>query len=98
MQDADGHENNVLWSFDIRSGQMTRVLSGPVGSEITGTGYFKLANGLTYIISAIQHPYDGAPSNISSLPIYTGTGGWIGYFGPFNLNGNDALGLQVGCV
>ncbi|KAG2425150.1 hypothetical protein HXX76_013904 [Chlamydomonas incerta] len=95
-EDSDnGHENNVMWQYDLRSGDMHRVLSAPVGAEVTGTGWFTLPNGASYLFSNLQHPYGGYPAAVINAPEATGLGGYIGYFGPFKMGRGEALGLQA---
>ncbi|KAG2443999.1 hypothetical protein HYH02_009199 [Chlamydomonas schloesseri] len=95
-EDSDnGHESNVLWQYDLRTGDMHRVLSAPVGAEVTGTGWFTLPNGMSYLFNNLQHPYGGFPSAVINAPEATGLGGYIGYFGPFKMGRGEALGLQA---
>ncbi|KAG2495904.1 hypothetical protein HYH03_006141 [Edaphochlamys debaryana] len=95
-EDTDHHENNFLWSYDLASGDMTRVLSVPVGAEVTGTAVFTLpSTGMTYVWNNFQHPYSGSAFDAASgAPEATGKGGYVGYFGPFKIEHGQALGLQ----
>ncbi|KXZ55887.1 hypothetical protein GPECTOR_2g1438 [Gonium pectorale] len=97
-EDTDHHENNFLWAYDVATGDMTRVMSGPVGAEVTGTAFFTLPVGgttMTYIWNNLQHPYSGYPASVIAAPEATGTGGYVGYFGPFVIGKGEKLGLQA---
>ncbi|GLC38775.1 hypothetical protein PLESTM_000774600 [Pleodorina starrii] len=93
-EDTDWHENNFLWAYDLKSGDLTRVLSVPLGGEVTGTAFFTLPNGLTYIWNNIQHPYEGVPEAVAGSSGAAGKGGYVGYFGPFRFGKGEAIGLQ----
>ena len=59
--------------------QLTRLLTAPMGAEVTGTIFVEL-NGRLYIFSNIQHPYDGS----AYAPFTNATGkqgrAWAGAF------------------
>ncbi|MCU7919671.1 MAG: DUF839 domain-containing protein [Candidatus Thiodiazotropha sp. (ex Epidulcina cf. delphinae)] len=66
---ATGHLNNMLWSYHFREKRLTRLLTAPLGAEVTGSYYYPDINGWGYLMCAIQHPAEG--------PAITG------YLGPF---------------
>ena len=39
-EDTDGHQNDLVWIYDLRTGQMTRIASTPYGSETTSPYWF----------------------------------------------------------
>jgi secreted PhoX family phosphatase len=97
-EDTDHHANNVLWAADVSDTSsppaLTRVLSAPLGAEITGLSSATFGQH-SYIPMAFQHPNVGKAS--------------IGYLGPFPkksflpfANGKpravsfDGVGLQTG--
>lgn len=94
-EDTDWHENNFLWSLDLPTGELTRLVASPIGSEVTGSGVFRL-NGFLYIFAAFQHPLDSSIySGLLAMNGSTGQGGYIGYFGPFKNPGpGESIGLQ----
>jgi hypothetical protein len=51
------HRNDVLWTYDLKNSKLTRILSIPVGSEVTSPMYYRNINGWDYITAVIQHPY-----------------------------------------
>lgn len=79
---TDGHQNDMVWSFNLVTRELTRILSTPYGSETTGLYYYPNFNGFAYIKTQVQHPYgesdsDKVGSDPSVLQSYTG------YIGPF---------------
>lgn len=66
---AHGHLHNMLWAYDLDSGGLTRLLSAPLGAEVTGSYYYPDIDGWGYLMCTIQHPAEG--------PALTG------YLGPF---------------
>lgn len=55
-EDSANHLNNFLWAYQPETGKLTRILSAPVGGEITGLQVVPDANGFAYIMSNVQHP------------------------------------------
>ncbi|MEI6383501.1 MAG: alkaline phosphatase PhoX [Betaproteobacteria bacterium] len=51
------HRNDVLWAYDLKNSKLTRIMSSPVGAEITSPWYYRNINGWDYITAVIQHPY-----------------------------------------
>ena len=51
------HRNDVLWAYDLKNNKLTRILSSPVGAEVTSPMYYRNINGWDYITAVIQHPY-----------------------------------------
>ena len=79
---TDGHQNDMVWSYNVVSRELTRILSTPYGSETTGVYFYPNLNGHAYIKTQIQHPYgesdtDKAGADTSMTQSYTG------YIGPF---------------
>ena len=65
-EDSSNHLNNFLWAHQVDEGTTTRVLSAPIGGELTGLQVVPNANGYAYIMSNIQHP--GAANDLKSYP------------------------------
>lgn len=53
-----GHTNASLWTFDVASGGLTRILSAPVGGEVTGIHWIPDLLGHGYLTVVVQHPWD----------------------------------------
>ncbi len=64
-----GHLNNMLWAYRPDTGRLTRLLTAPLGAEVTGSYHVPDINGWGYLMCTIQHPSEG--------PALTG------YLGPF---------------
>jgi secreted PhoX family phosphatase len=79
---GSGHQNDLIWSYNLASGALTRIQSTPYGSETTSPYFYPNINGWGYLMSVIQHPYgesdtDKADSGSAARRAYTG------YVGPF---------------
>ncbi|MCU7845576.1 MAG: PhoX family protein [Candidatus Thiodiazotropha sp. (ex Monitilora ramsayi)] len=68
---SQGHINNMLWAFNLNRQQLTRLLTAPLGAEVTGSYYYPDINGWGYLMCTIQHPANGPATT--------------GYLGPFEL-------------
>jgi secreted PhoX family phosphatase len=64
-----GHRHNILWAYDQDMGRLTRLLTAPLGAEVTGSYYYPDVAGRGYLMCTLQHPSEG--------PALTG------YLGPF---------------
>merc|ERR1719189_84662 len=73
-EDTGNHENNAVWSYDMKTASLTRVLIVPLGAETTGVYYHNSINGYAYLQEQVQHP--GADTAY-------GRAGAAGYYGPF---------------
>ena len=66
---GQGHLYDALWSYEPERKQLTRLLTAPLGAEVTGSYYVPDINGWSYLMCTIQHPSEGAAQT--------------GYLGPF---------------
>eukprot|EP01025_Chloroclados_australasicus_P034245 TRINITY_DN35056_c0_g1_i1.p1 TRINITY_DN35056_c0_g1~~TRINITY_DN35056_c0_g1_i1.p1 ORF type:complete len:678 (+),score=86.99 TRINITY_DN35056_c0_g1_i1:29-2062(+) len=82
-EDSNKHQNDILWYYDLRNNNMTRILSGPYGCEITGTSFYPNLNGFSYITAVIQHLYGESDQSKAFEEGAFGMNGAIGYYGPF---------------
>jgi hypothetical protein len=57
-EDSGMHVNNFLWTYNVDTKQLSRILSTPSGAESTGLQAVDEINGWTYIMSNFQHPGD----------------------------------------
>jgi len=55
-EDSGRHVNNYLWAYNIDTGNLSRILSTPVGAESTGLQAVDNLNGFAYVMSNFQHP------------------------------------------
>lgn len=65
-EDSANHLNNFLWAYQPETGSLTRILSAPIGGELTGLQVVPDANGFSYIMSNVQHP--GARNDLKQYP------------------------------
>jgi hypothetical protein len=66
---SQGHLHNMLWAYHLGEKRLTRLLTAPLGAEVTGSYYYPDINGWGYLMCTLQHPSQG--------PALTG------YLGPF---------------
>lgn len=65
-EDSSNHLNNFLWAHNVDSKATVRILSAPVGGELTGLQVVPNVNGFAYVMSNVQHP--GAANDLKSYP------------------------------
>lgn len=78
---SDGHQNDALWAYDLTTGNLTRILTSPYGSEVTGAYWYPNINGHAYLKVQIQHPY--VESDPEKAPDAAARQSYVGYIGPF---------------
>lgn len=66
-EDSGNHLNNFLWAHSIEGQETVRILSAPIGGELTGLQVAPDANGFAYIMSNVQHP--GAANDLKIYPV-----------------------------
>jgi secreted PhoX family phosphatase len=57
-EDTGARNNNYLWAYHIDTGELSRILSVPMGAEVTGLMVAGDYNGHAYITGNFQHPGD----------------------------------------
>ena len=77
---GSGHQNDAVWAYDIKSGELTRIQTTPYGSETTSPYYYPNINGWGYIMSVVQHPY--GESDQDKLTDASDAAAYVGYIGP----------------
>ena len=58
-EDSGRHLNNFMWAFNVDTGKLARVASGPAGAELTGLNVVGDWNGFAYVLTSFQHQGDG---------------------------------------
>ncbi len=58
-EDSGRHTNNFLWAFNVDTGALARIASGPAGAELTGLSVIEDWNGYAYITTNYQHASEG---------------------------------------
>ena len=65
-EDSSNHLNNFLWAHNVDNHQTTRILSAPIGGELTGLQVVPNVDGYAYLMTNIQHP--GAANDLKQYP------------------------------
>lgn len=77
---GSGHQNDVIWSMNYPTKQLTRIFSTPYGSETTSPYIYTNINGFGYLMAVIQHPYGESDEDKLNNP--TDAQAYVGYVGP----------------
>ena len=62
-EDSGRHEIDVIWAYDVESGELTRIQTTPYAAETTGVYWYRDINGWGYLSSVIQTPF-GDPEDM----------------------------------
>jgi hypothetical protein len=54
---GSGHQNDYIWSYNLKEKELTRIQTTPYGSETTSPYFYNNIGGHGYMMSVIQHPY-----------------------------------------
>ncbi|MEW6765959.1 MAG: alkaline phosphatase PhoX [Pseudomonadota bacterium] len=79
---GSGHQNDLIWSFNLKTKALTRIQTTPYGSETTSPYFYPNINGFGYLMSVIQHPYGES----DKTEVFDGSAerrAYTGYVGPF---------------
>jgi hypothetical protein len=79
---VDGHQNDMVWSYNLVTRELTRIFSTPYGSETTGVYFYPNINGYAYIKAQVQHPYGESDTDKTGGDASV-TQSYTGYIGPF---------------
>ena len=76
------HQIDMVWAYDMRSKELTRIQSTPFGSETTSVYWYPDLNGWGYLMSVVQHPYGESDGDeLAYAPEgEAGKYGYVGYF------------------
>ncbi|OAD21196.1 alkaline phosphatase, partial [Candidatus Thiomargarita nelsonii] len=78
---GSGHQNDMIWSYNLKSKELTRIQTTPYGSETTSPYIYKNINGFGYLMSVVQHPF--GESDADQLNNADEAFAYTGYIGPF---------------
>jgi uncharacterized protein len=71
-----GHQNDMVWAYDLNASRLTRLQTTPYGSETTSPYFYPDINGFAYLMSVVQHPYGESDADKleepGQLSAYTG--------------------------
>ncbi len=56
-EDTGDHPNDFVWSYDLATQKLTRIVSTPYGSETTSPYWYQNINGFGYLSLVTQHPF-----------------------------------------
>jgi secreted PhoX family phosphatase len=76
-----GHQNDAVWSYNVATGALTRILTTPYGAESTSVYAYPDVNGHGYVMAVVQHPY--GESDTDKLKSPDEAQAYLGYIGPF---------------
>jgi len=81
------HQNDAMWSMDLTTNKITRILTTPYGSESTSVYHYPNVGGFAYVMAVVQHPY--GESDTDKLEGFTDPVArakakmpYVGYIGP----------------
>ena len=77
---GDGHQNDIIWAYNVQTERLTRLQTLPYGSEATSQYIYKDIKGFSYLMSVIQHPF--GESDVDYITPQDKQG-YIGFIGPF---------------
>ena len=77
----DGHQNDMVWAYNLTTKHLTRIQTTPYGSETTSTYFYPNLNGFGYLMSVIPHPYGESDQDQLRQP--DDAWAYTGYIGPF---------------
>jgi hypothetical protein len=80
-EDTGRHQNDMIWSYNVASAELTRIQTTPYGSETTSPYFYPNINGFGYMMSVVQHPF--GESDQDALEVPEESRGYTGYVGPF---------------
>jgi secreted PhoX family phosphatase/outer membrane murein-binding lipoprotein Lpp len=78
---GSGHQNDLIWSYNLTHAELTRIQTTPYGSETTSAYFYPNINGWAYLMSVVQHPYGESDQDQLSDP--ADARAYTGYIGPF---------------
>ncbi len=78
---GSGHQNDMVWAYNLSSKKLTRIQTTPYGSETTSPYFYPNINGWAYLMSVVQHPFGESDKEKMNDPAELR--GYTGYIGPF---------------
>jgi secreted PhoX family phosphatase len=98
-EDTGAHPNDFVWALDVVSGNLTRILSTPYGSETTSPFWHKDVNGYGYLTVVTQHPFGEVSSGDAEYGLVDTASdaekeSFVGVVGPFDFIVGDGIGQR----
>ncbi len=87
-EDTGDHPNDFVWSYDLSTEKLTRIVTTPYGSETTSPYWYKDINGFGYLSLVTQHPFGETNSGdvdfaLAATATETQKQSSVGVVGPF---------------
>ncbi len=83
-EDTSHHENNIIWAYNLKSGNLSRIISTPIGAESTSPFWYTNINGWAYMTAVTQHPNRDTKNRGESS---------VGVLGPIKFKQNTSVDL-----
>lgn len=81
-EDTAYHHNDIIWSYNLQTQQLERLVSTAYGSETTSPFWYRDINGFGYLTLVSQHPFGEVPRGYQR-PENAEIRSQGGYLGPF---------------
>lgn len=82
-EDTSAHQNDAVWSWNPKTGELTRIMTTPFGAESTGIYFTPDINGFSYLSAVVQHPYGETDTELVDKKVNEfseGPGGYVGFW------------------
>ena len=81
------HQNDAVWSMDLTTNKITRILTTPYGSESTSVYHYPNIGGFSYVMAVVQHPYSESDTDkldaiVDPVAKAKARMPYVGYIGP----------------
>ncbi|WKE66550.1 DUF839 domain-containing protein [Gallaecimonas kandeliae] len=83
-EDTGYHQNNMIWSYDLKTKSLTRLLTVPLDAETTSAFWHKDVGGFGYLVAVSQHPLVDQQADEAAKQSE------VGYLGPFRFKVGSA--------
>lgn len=80
-EDTGAHQIDYIWAYNVKTKDITRILTSPYGSETTSPYWYPNIGGNAYMTTVIQHPFGESDKDKKDSPADIES--WIGVVGPF---------------
>lgn len=80
-EDTGAHQIDYIWAYNVKTKDITRILTSPYGSETTSPYWYPNIGGKAYMTTVIQHPFGESDKEKKESP--SDIESWIGVVGPF---------------
>lgn len=57
-EDTSAHTNNALWQYRMGTGELSRILSAPLGAEMASPAWLECGE-CSYVEAVVSHPFAG---------------------------------------